>query len=153
MKHKLKFYFLISSILLMNLAFGQAPKKMSYQAVVRDASDNLIVNSSVGIQISVLQGSSNGLVVSTESQILTTNDNGLISLEVGSAGSGFDTISWNNGPYYIKTEFDPNGGSNYSITGSSELLSVPFALHSNTAGSIGGSSLNNSSCQTVRAGN
>ncbi|HZK08330.1 MAG TPA: hypothetical protein VFC92_09025 [Bacteroidales bacterium] len=86
------------------------------------------------MQISILQGSASGTAVYVETQTPTTNANGLASIEIG-AGTvqtgDLATIDWANGPYFIKTETDPEGGANYTITGTSELLSVPFALHAN----------------------
>lgn len=110
---------------------AQAPQKMSYQAVVRDVSNNLVSNQSIGMRISILQGSIAGSSVYVETQASTTNANGLASIEIGtgSVQSGvFASINWANGPYFIKTETDPTGGTNYTITGTSELLSVPYAL-------------------------
>ena len=121
--------------------FAQSPEKMSYQAVVRDGSNNLVTSTAVGMQISILQGSSSGTAVYVESQTPTSNANGLVSLEIGSGiitSGDFTTIDWGNGPYFIKTETDPTGGTNYTITGTSQLLSVPYALHAKTADSISG---------------
>jgi hypothetical protein len=118
-----------------SVAFAQAPEKMSYQAVVRDNGNALVSNQTVGMQISVLQGSALGTAVYVETQIPTTNANGLVSIEIGmgSVVSGdFSAIDWSAGPYFIKTETDPIGGTNYTITGTSELLSVPYALHAKT---------------------
>ena len=121
--------------------FAQAPEKMSYQAVIRDASDNLITNTQIGMQISILQGSASGTAVYVETQEPTTNTNGLVSLEIGSGtvvSGDFTAIDWANGPYFIKTETDPTGGTSYSITGTSQLLSVPYALHAKTAETVTG---------------
>ena len=120
---------------------AQSPEKMSYQAVVRDASDNLVTNQSVGMQISILQGSAGGTAVYVETQTPTTNTNGLVTIEIGSGTvvtGDFTTIDWTNGPYFIKTETDPTGGTTYTITGTSQLLSVPYALHAKTAESVTG---------------
>ena len=121
--------------------FAQVPNKMSYQAVVRNSSNNLVVNQAVGMRISLLQGSASGASVYTETQSPTTNANGLVSIEIGAGtvlSGNFANINWANGPYFIKTETDPNGGTNYSITGTSQLLSVPYALDAKTAESIVG---------------
>jgi uncharacterized protein (TIGR02145 family) len=120
-------------------AFSQSPEKMSYQAVIRDASNNLVLSKEIGIQISILQGSTTGAAVYVETQEPTTNANGLVSLEIGNGtikSGSFSTILWDKGTYYLKTEIDVNGGSNYTITGVSQLLSVPYALHAKTADSV-----------------
>jgi hypothetical protein len=90
------------------------------------------------MQISILQGSANGTAVYVETQTPTTNTNGLVSLEVGGGtvlSGNFSTIDWANGPYFIKTETDPAGGTNYTITGTSQLLSVPYAMYAAASGS------------------
>lgn len=113
--------------------FGQAPEKMSYQAVIRNSLNNLVTNHAVGMRISILQGSGSGTAVYVESQTPTTNINGLVSIEVGAGtvlSGSFSEIDWSNGPYFIKTETDPAGGSTYTINGVSQLLSVPYALSS-----------------------
>lgn len=122
---------------LMPQAGAQSPQKMSYQAVIRNSSNQLITNQTVGLQVQILQGSTNGIVVYSEIQTPGTNANGLISIEIG-GGNGFDAIDWSNGPYFIKVETDPNGGTNYTISGTSQLLSVPFALYANTAENLTG---------------
>ncbi|MBN2613465.1 MAG: DUF1566 domain-containing protein [Bacteroidales bacterium] len=128
-------------VLLINLGYVQCqtPQKMSYQAVVRNSSNELITNHAVSIRISILQGSVNGTVVFTETHTPGANDNGLVSLEIGAgtlADGDFTSIDWANGPYFIKTETDPAGGTNYIITGTSQILSVPYALHAKTAENI-----------------
>ena len=125
---------IIVAVLLTASIFAQAPQKMSYQAVVRDGSNNLITNHAVGMQITILQ---NTTPVYTEIQTPTTNANGLVSIEIGD-GEGFNNIDWSNGPYFIKTETDPTGGTSYTITGTSQLLSVPYALHAKTAETVSG---------------
>ena len=122
--------------------FGQAPQKMSYQAVIRDASNVLVTSTAVGMQISILQGTSTGSSVYVEKQVPTTNTNGLVSLEIGTGAvvsGNFATINWAAGPYFIKTETDPTGGTSYTITGTSQLSSVPYALYaaSGTPGPAG----------------
>lgn len=119
-------------ILLTATLWAQSPEKMSYQAIIRDNSNNLVTNTSIGMQISILQGSASGTSVFVERHFPTTNINGLVSIEIGSGtvvSGNFSTIDWANDSYFIKTETDLNGGANYTITGTSQLLSVPYALH------------------------
>ena len=140
-----KIYSIIAALFLVTFVLAQSPNKMSYQAVIRDNSNALVTSQIVGMQISILQGSANGTAVYAETQTATTNTNGLISIEIGGGtvvSGNFSTIDWANGPYFIKTETDPAGGTNYTITGTSQLLSVPYALHASTAGNglpVGGS--------------
>lgn len=136
-----KVFTLLVAVFLTASVFAQSPEKMSYQAVVRDGSNNLVTSSAVGMQLSILQGSASGTAVYVETQTPTSNANGLVSVEIGSGtvvSGTFATIDWSNGPYFIKTETDPTGGTSYSITGTSQLLSVPYALHAKTAESVTG---------------
>ena len=132
-----KRYTFLAAFLLTAITFAQTPEKMSYQAVVRDSGDNLISNQPVGMQISILQGSASGTSVYVETQMPTTNVNGLVTLEIGAGtvmSGDFTTIDWASDTYFIKTETDTAGGTNYTITGTSQLLSVPYALYAKTAG-------------------
>jgi len=116
---------------------AQSPEKMTYQAVVRNASNNLVTNTQVGIEINILQGTATGTQVYTETQTPTTNYNGLLTIEIGGQ-TGFDTITWANGPYFLETKIDPDNSGSYTITGVSQLLTVAYALHAKTAESITG---------------
>jgi len=135
-------------VLIAALAFGtymvsaQAPERMSYQAIVRNASGQLLTNQNVAVRVSILQGSAAGTSVYSERVTGTTNVNGLISLAIGSGtvlSGSFNTIGWGTNSYFLKTETDPAGGTNYTITGTSQLLSVPYALYAKSSG--GGESL------------
>lgn len=116
---------------------AQAPQKMSYQAVIRNNSGQLVASHAVGMRISILQASPTGTPVYVETQTVTTNVNGLATIEIGggSVVSGsFSGINWASGTYFVKTETDPAGGTSYTITGTSPLLSVPYSLFSKSAG-------------------
>ena len=118
---------------------AQAPEKMSYQSVIRDANNALVTNQSIGMQISILAGSVSGSSVYTETHTALSNANGLVTIEIGDGAvisGSFNTIDWANGPFFVKTEVDPLGGANYTITGVSQLLSVPYALHAKTADAL-----------------
>ncbi|MDG1451693.1 MAG: hypothetical protein P8Q33_02795, partial [Polaribacter sp.] len=133
-----RLYTIIVAILLSATSFAQVPEKMSYQAVVRDAAGELVSDTAVGMQISILQNTTTGTAVYVEIHTPTSNENGLVSIEIGmgTTSDDFSTIDWSTGPYFIKTETDPTGGSNYTISGTSELMSVPFAFHAKVAESV-----------------
>ncbi len=119
--------------------FAQSPQLMTYQAVIRNASDALVTNSPVGVQISILQGSPTGVASYIETHVPTSNINGLVTFEIGNGNvvaGNFATINWANGPYFLKTETDPTGGTVYSISATTQLLSVPYALHAETATNV-----------------
>ena len=133
-----KLFVLLSAVLLTASVFAQSPEKMSYQAVIRNSSDVLVVSTQIGMEINIRQGSPSGTVVYTETQTPTTNANGLVSIEIG-GGAGFSIIDWAGDTYYIETKtavVPPL--TTYTITGVSQLLSVPYALHAKTAESISG---------------
>ncbi|HPR32786.1 MAG TPA: fibrobacter succinogenes major paralogous domain-containing protein [Prolixibacteraceae bacterium] len=121
------------------IAGAQAPEKVSYQSVIRDATGQLVCSETIGMKISILQGSAEGTAVYEETHTPATNANGLATLEVGMGtpvSGTFTSIDWGNGPFFLKVETDPEGGTNYSINGTSEILSVPYALHAKTANSL-----------------
>ena len=135
MKRLFTFLMLIA---LGTIVFAQSPQKMSYQAVIRNTSGVLVSNHAVGMRISILQGSASGTVVYAETYnpIPQTNANGLVTVEIGSgipSTGTFYSINWAVGPYFLKTETDPSGGTSYTIVGISQLLSVPYALYSKSA--------------------
>ncbi|WP_343660446.1 collagen-like protein [Chryseobacterium sp.] len=124
------------------MGLSQAPEKMSYQAVMRNGSGQLLANQGIAVKVSILQGSPAGATVYSERLTGNTNANGLVSLEIGTGTiltGTFATIDWSSGSYYLKTETDPAGGTNYTIAGTSQLLSVPYAMYAKTAGGGGGS--------------
>ena len=124
------------------VAFAQAPQKFTYQAVVRNES-NTLVRGNVGVRITILQGGANGTMVYQETHTAVTNANGLMTLQIGGGivmNGDFASIDWADGPYFLKTETDPTGGTNYTIEGTQQLLSVPYALYAgHAANSFSGS--------------
>ena len=117
---------------------AQPPLRFSYQSIIRNAGGQALNNQAVSMRLSILQGGDNGTAVYVETHSGNTNAQGLISLQIGGGivvSGSISGIDWAAGPYFIKTETDPEGGSNYSITGTSPLLSVPYAMHANTSGS------------------
>ena len=140
----MKTQFLKQSILMLSFlfsvgfAFSQAPEKLSYQSVIRRTNNDLVVNQNVRVKISILQGSTTGTAFYVEDHTTSTNSNGLVSLSIGGGNvisGSFSAINWENGPYFVKMEADPTGGTNYTVSGTSQLLSVPYALYAKTSGS------------------
>jgi hypothetical protein len=129
------------ALFVFQLILAQAPNKMSYQAVVRDSDNNLVSNQAVGLKVSILAGAVDGSVVYEETHNTNSNINGLVSVVIGEGSNqsgNFATVSWAASSHFIKTEIDPTGGTNYTITGTQQLLSVPYAMHANTADNLGG---------------
>lgn len=125
-------YLVLFFLIVPCFSIAQSPHQMSFQFIVRDGNGALISESPVGIRISLLQGSESGEAVYVETHNTTTNINGAGSLKVGLGNvveGSFAHINWSQGPYFIQTETDPNGGSNYSVVGVSQVLSVPYALY------------------------
>ena len=128
---------MVIMVLAVAVAMAQAPEKFTYQAVVRNTNNALVTNTLVGVRVSILQGSATGSGVYVETQMPSTNANGLITLNIGDGNAVFGTfgsIDWSAGPYFLKTEIDPAGGNSYSVTSTQQLLSVPYALYAKEAG-------------------
>ena len=133
MKLKAIVLFLFFSI----LTFGQSPEKFTYQSIIKNSSGYLLKNQEVGLRISILFNSSNGAEVYSEEHFPTSNSNGLVTVIIGEGltGDNISDIDWGNGEYFIKVEVDPEGGINYTMNQTSQLLSVPYALYAENSGS------------------
>ena len=121
--------------------FAQAPQSFKYQTVVRDNANEILDNENVYFRISILQYSDVGTAVYEETFDRTTNDFGLVTFNIGEGDvvetGVFEDIDWGNGPYYVKVEVDIDGSGTtygYEVTGTSELLSVPYALYAKNSG-------------------
>jgi hypothetical protein len=138
--NKLCIFFAILINLFIGSINAQSPKGMSYQAVIRSSNGELVRSKPIGMRVSILKGNELGQEIFKEiyNPNPEANENGLVSLIIGSGIpliANFSEITWTDGPYFIKVETDPNGGTNYSIIGVSQLLSVPFAFYAEKAGS------------------
>ena len=144
-------------ILIMSLGiYAQAPQSFKYQAVLRDASGNILTDTNVGLQISILEDSETGNPVYIETWNVTTNDFGLFSLNIGEGtveSGDFASIDWGNHNYWIKTAVDETGGTNYVDIGTSKLLSVPYAVYANESANGSSQWLNNNSSIYYNDGN
>jgi hypothetical protein len=127
---------LVAAATLSLSSFGQAPEGFNYQAVVRDAGNTILNNQTVGLRMTIQQGSIGGTTVYSETFAQTTNAHGLVNLQIGSGTSSddFSAIDWSAGPYFMETAVDVSGGTNYSVMGTSQLMSVPYALYAKTSG-------------------
>jgi hypothetical protein len=133
-----KLILLICLFVTTNTLFAQAPQGVNYQTVVRNNAGVAIENQSVSIRFTVLQNSVNGTAVYTEIHAATTNFLGLVNLVIGQGNAtqgSFNNIDWATGPYFIQTEVDIAGGSNYVVAGTQQLMSVPYALYAASSGS------------------
>lgn len=122
------------------VSFSQTPQSFSYQAVVRDAGGVILANQNVNLKILILDNSPNGTVLFSETHNVITNEFGLINLQIGSGlqlTGTFASISWGVNNKYIRMEIDPTGGTNFNFLGTSQLLSVPYALYSASSGNGG----------------
>ncbi|GAJ21549.1 unnamed protein product, partial [marine sediment metagenome] len=134
-----KIYTLFLALIITGSLMAQTPQSFKYQAVARDASGEVIADQAVGMQISILQGSTSGTAVYVETFTPTTNEFGLINLNIGTGtvvSGDFTTIDWSSDTYFVKVEMDMTGGTTYEEYGTSQLLSVPYALHAKTVKSI-----------------
>ena len=130
-KPRLMLTMALTGLLISAALQAQSPEKMSYQAVIRNTNGALLANQNIGIRVQILQSSESGAAVYTETHSRSTNANGLVTLEIGGGSvvtGSFSGINWDNGPYFLKTEIDPGGGTSYSIIGTTQLMSVPYAL-------------------------
>ena len=130
---------LILLFILIIKSYSQAPEAFSFQAIARDSLNNLLINTKLLFRISIIYATADGKAEYIESFNAVTNQFGIANLKIGKgkilAGT-FSTIKWNTGSYYLKIEISKDG-KNFTIMGTTMLLSVPYALYSNVAGEIG----------------
>lgn len=133
--------YLLAFLFISGIGFAQAPQRFSFQAVVRHPDTSLVTYKQISVRLSILKGDINGTVVYSETHSPRTNGLGLFTLEVGGGtvqSGDFSSIAWGSDSYFIKREIDPTGGTNYAISGTSQMLSVPYALLAETARSLDG---------------
>lgn len=130
---------IISIVLLFvvwSTGYSQTPQTFKYQAVVRAADGGTLANTIIGFKASILRNGANGTLVYSETFSIATNDYGVVNLEIGNGTplvGTFSTINWGADTYFLRTEIDIAGGTTYQFMGSSQLLSVPYALFAENA--------------------
>ncbi|MCB0409202.1 MAG: hypothetical protein KDD29_03225 [Flavobacteriales bacterium] len=128
-----KIKLLVASLCVTTFLSAQTPNVFNYQAVARTSAGAVMNNQNISVQISILD---NGVAVYTEDHSVATNQYGLFTIGVGQGNvslGDFSTIDWTTGDYSLQVEMDENGGSNYTLMGTSSLLTVPYAMHAKTA--------------------
>ncbi|WP_299440112.1 hypothetical protein [uncultured Aquimarina sp.] len=122
-------------IILFTCAFASA-QSFNYQAVVRDATGDLVINQSIGVQVQVLEGVAPDTVVYTETHTVTSSAQGIISLPIGTGTTSdtFGTINWSQQNQWIGIAVDITGGTTYTSIGTTKLQQVPYALFAANSG-------------------
>ncbi len=127
----MKYILLLLSFSLSLLTLAQTPKTISYQGVARNATGQPIPNQPIKIKLSLLETATSTNSLYTETHSLTTTGQGLFAVQIG-AGTvltgTYATLDWSNGPKFVKTEIDPIGGDNFTLSSTNPLNAVPFAL-------------------------
>lgn len=139
----------ILHLFIATMMMAQAPDMFNFQFVARDASDNLLLNQDISVRIGIRSGHSSGTEVFAETHQITTNAYGVASLTIGSGtaivGGSLSSISWGSNQYFVQISLDPAGGSAFQPYGTTQLLSVPYALYAGNAGNISGWQTNGNS--------
>lgn len=133
----------VFTILLISVAQAQVPQQLNYQGVARNASGAPITYQNITVRISVIDSATGGQVAYRETRRVMTNYVGLFNILIGSRGATnvmgtMQDVNWATGQKYIKLEIDPNGSSNFSLAGVTQLQSVPYALSASPSGNAGG---------------
>lgn len=137
---KLSIFSAIVFALLVNISYAQSPQAISYQGVARDVAGNVLANQNISIRVTLLSGNPTGTTQYVETHSLTTNTFGLFNTAIGTGtlvSGSFAGITWGSNTHYVKIELDPTGGGSYTTLGTTQLLSVPYALYAETSGSGG----------------
>ena len=114
---------------------GQAPQAFNYQAIVRNDAGELVLDQNVSLRISI-HSEGDDEVYAERHSVLTSNV-GTIALRIGEGtvlSGDFQSIAWEAGEYSVETAIDLSNGTDYTVIGNSQLISVPYALHANTSG-------------------
>jgi hypothetical protein len=137
-----KTFLFATAIVFTLLLNAQAPQQLNYQAVVRDANGNALPNSTpVQLRFTIHDLTAGGTAVFTETQSTTTNQFGLVNLQIGSVGN-LTTVSWASGAKFLQVELSTDAGTTFTDMGTTQLVSVPYALSAGSAASAWGLSGN-----------
>jgi len=146
--HFLTIFLFACSIIHFNL-FAQVPQKFNYQGIARDAKGIPLANQKMRLKLSVLPTDNATAAEYEETQNVITNEFGLYTLQIGNGtpvSGEMKSIKWETGNKYIQVAIDPTGGNNFVVIGTTQLLSVPYAIYADKAGST--SSMENNNTRT-----
>ncbi|OQP56571.1 beta strand repeat-containing protein [Niastella populi] len=137
---------LLLCVAVISIGRAQAPAVINYQGIARNPGGNALPFKNIKLRLTIHDGTPTGLTVYSETRSLSTNGFGLFNAGIGSAGGtditgNMTTVNWGGGSKYLQVEIDPDGGSNFTNMGTSQLLSVPYALFAASAspgGNAGG---------------
>ncbi|MCW3807589.1 hypothetical protein [Plebeiibacterium marinum] len=131
---------IIISLLLLTIygsLYCQSPEKFKYQSIIRDGSGNIISEQDISMKINIIEGNTNGIIIYSENHSVTTNKFGLVNIEIGSGNietGNFNLINWGGNSYFINVQIDIQGGLNWIDAGTTQLVSVPYALYAKSSG-------------------
>lgn len=132
--------FSLAFVLLLTLqASAQAPKMFNFQGVARDASGKVVANAEVGYSFNIHEGSPAGQSVFAKEGYATTNSSGIFNVTIGTTAAPLPDLPWSSKSYYLQVGVDADGATNgftFVDVGTTQLLSVPYALYSNEAGKL-----------------
>lgn len=135
----LKRLFLLVCILSSYLLNAQAPYLFNYQGIARDSYGNPMSKQIIHLKLSILPTLESTQPEFVETHIITTNEFGLYNLQIGNGKTiygSIEKVKWENGNQYIQVAIDPTGGDNFISIGTTQLLSVPYAIYANKAGML-----------------
>ena len=132
-------------LLICNSAMAQAPQGIPYQAVARNSSGVILTSTAISMRFTIHDSVATGTIVYQETFNPTTSAQGLFNVNVGTGtvvSGAFAGINWGHNSKFMQVEMDPAGGSSYINMGTQQMMSVPYALYSNSSGNISGSGSN-----------
>jgi uncharacterized protein (TIGR02145 family) len=124
---------LFTAIILSLATLAQAPQGINYQTVIRDGDGNILPDTDISLQMTILSGAPDGIIVYQETHDANTNAFGLINLVIGSGipqSGDFAEINWGDDDKYLETAIDVNGSGTYIVLGTTQFLSVPYSYYS-----------------------
>jgi hypothetical protein len=137
MKRLLTFKMVMALLLCTQLLWAQVPQKFNYQGIARDTKGNPMSGKTMRLKLSVLPTQDATVPEYEETQLVTTNEFGLYTLKIGEGEATvgeMNTVKWETGNKYIRVSIDPQGGSQFTDAGTTQLLSVPYAIYAEKAG-------------------